>query len=128
MEWNDSMTLGYESMDQVHREFVGCVANLQKCADADVPAMLDRMIEHLRSHFSEENELMTKHEFPPKECHIDEHAAVLRSAAEVRLCVERGDYAEARSFAIALARWQPCKAISLGLMRLVAAPFALQVA
>ncbi|MBP0594274.1 hemerythrin [Paraburkholderia sp. LEh10] len=107
MEWNDSMTLGYEPMDMVHREFVGCIANLQRCPDAEVPVMLDRMIEHLRVHFGEENEIMIRHEFPPRDCHIDEHAAVLRSAVEVRLCVARGDYAQARSFANALAKWFP---------------------
>jgi hemerythrin len=107
MEWNDSMMLGYEPMDMVHREFVERVVDLQRCADAEVPVVLDRVIEHLESHFREEDELMRRHDFPPTDCHIDEHAAVLRSAAEVRQCVAHGDHAQARSFADALAGWFP---------------------
>lgn len=107
MEWTDSMTLGYEPVDMAHREFVERVADLQRCADADVPLVLDRMIEHLEAHFREENELMTRYDFPPVDCHISEHTAVLRSAGEVRQCVARGDHAQARSFADALAGWFP---------------------
>ena len=107
MEWNDSMPLGYEPMDMVHREFVELVADLQRCADAEIPAVLDEVVEHLEAHFRGEDELMTRHDFPPKDCHIEEHAAVLRSAAEVRQRVAQGDHAEARSFAAALAGWFP---------------------
>jgi hemerythrin-like metal-binding protein len=107
MEWNDSMMLGYEPMDVVHREFVERVADLQRCTDAEVPVVLERVIEHLESHFRGEDELMRRHDFPPMDCHIDEHAAVLRSAAEVRQCVAHGDHAQARSFAAALAGWFP---------------------
>jgi hemerythrin-like metal-binding protein len=107
MVWNDSMILGYEPMDMVHRQFVVHVADLQRCADAEVPVVLDQMIEHLESHFREEEQLMTRHDFPPRDCHIDEHAAVLRSAAEVRQLVSQGDHAQARSFADALAGWFP---------------------
>ena len=45
--------------------------------------------------------------FPPGDCHIDEHAAVLRSAAEVEPLVAAGHVAVGRSFVEELARWFP---------------------
>jgi hemerythrin-like metal-binding protein len=113
MTWSDGYVLGYEPMDEVHREFVDCVGALQQCADAGVQEALDRVIEHLQSHFDAEDELMLRYDFPPRECHIDEHAAVLHSAKEVRQRVARGDCAQARHFADALADWFPGHATHL---------------
>jgi len=113
LSWDDGMLLGHEPMDAVHREFVDVVAALQRSDDANLPTALDRVIEHLRSHFGDEDEQMRQTEFPPRECHIDEHAAVLRSAEEVRARVAVGDCDAARSFTAALADWFPGHATHL---------------
>jgi hemerythrin len=113
MAWEDNFVLGYEPMDAIHREFVECVGNLQRCDDTDVPQALERTIEHLQSHFDDENKLMVATDFPPRDCHIDEHTAVLGSAEEVRNAVDRGDYIQARRFAQALADWFPGHATHL---------------
>lgn len=111
--WNNDMLLGYVSIDEMHREFVEVVAALQRSGDAELLPALDAVIAHLQSHFGEEDALMRQHEFPPRDCHIDEHAAVLRSAAEVREHVGAGELHTARSFAAALADWFPGHAVHL---------------
>lgn len=113
LTWDDGMLLGHGPMDALHREFVDLVAALQHSDDAGLPAALDRMIEHLRAHFGEEDEAMRETEFPPRDCHIDEHAAVLRSADEVRARLAAGACDAARSFTAALAEWFPGHAVHL---------------
>ena len=44
---------------------------------------------------------------PIWDCHIDEHAAVLRSVHEVREVLAKGDVANCRRLADELARWFP---------------------
>lgn len=107
MEWADSYELGYGPIDETHREFVECVGALQRCDDTAVPQALDRLMEHLRSHFEEEDALMRETAFPPRDCHIDEHASVLRSADEIEKLVADGDRLQVRRFAQALADWFP---------------------
>ena len=46
-------------------------------------AAFELMRANLRAHFAAEDEWMRETDFPARDCHIDEHAAVLRSADEV---------------------------------------------
>ena len=50
---------------------------------------------------------MQETDFPPRECHMDEHAAVLHSVAAVEVRVGQGDIAEGPRLAGALADWFP---------------------
>ena len=78
------MVLGYTPMDDVHVEFVEVVQQATDCADADFPARLDAVVAHLKRHFEQEDRWMDETGFPPRDCHRDEHAKVLASAAEVQ--------------------------------------------
>ena len=105
--WNDRYLLGYEPMDQTHREFVDIVQAMLSAPDAELPALLDRFAVHAERHFSEELEWMRSTEFPALACHADEHEAVMKSVREVQAVVARGDASEGRSLARALADWFP---------------------
>ncbi len=105
--WSDHYLLGFSEMDATHREFVELVSALQNAADSDFLAALDLFIGHAESHFGAEDKWMTETGFPPADCHIDEHAAVLKSAYEVRERVVLEDYSVGRSFAAELQRWFP---------------------
>jgi hemerythrin len=50
---------------------------------------------------------MTETGFPARDCHVDEHAAVLRSLEQVQALLASGDGSECRRFAQELARWFP---------------------
>lgn len=105
--WNDTFLLGYTPMDTVHEEFVARARALRDADAADLPAALAAMVAHLREHFAQEDTWMTETEFPPRQCHIDEHAAVLRSADEVLGLAGQGQLEPARGFAEALVDWFP---------------------
>lgn len=69
-------------MNHDHAEFVELRAALltalaRKAGPAEVDALLDRLLEHTRSHFAEENRLMQETGFPPYPMHKGEHDRVL---------------------------------------------------
>ena len=57
-----------------------------------------------------ENTWMVDSAFPPRECHIDEHAAVMQSVDDVRLLLSRGDTAVCRRLVAELIQWFPSHA------------------
>ncbi len=101
------VVLGYGPMDAIHAEFDALVRAALAGTDADFHALLLPLVAHLHVHFAEEDAWMRETDFPPRECHMDEHAAVLRSAAEVEPLVAAGQIAVGRAFVAELARWFP---------------------
>jgi hemerythrin len=107
IHWGDTFLLGHEQLDDVHKEFVTLLGQLQRAPQADIAALLGALALHTREHFEMENTWMRDTEFPPRDCHIDEHAAVMKSIDEVRQRVASGDYDAVQSLADALADWFP---------------------
>lgn len=107
IQWSDAYLLGYGPIDAVHEEFVDLLGRLQSAADAALPALLDQFAEHCARHFGTENEWMVTSEFPPRDCHIDEHAAVLQSIHEVQELLAQGNVTICRELAAQLADWFP---------------------
>lgn len=99
--------LGYGPMDRVHGELDALLQRADDCADAELPALLREVDAHLREHFELEDGWMRDTAFPPRDCHIQEHAAVLKSSGEVLALAQAGDLRHARGFLAELARWFP---------------------
>ena len=121
VQWKAEYASGYAPMDDVHREFLGCVGALATCDDAGLKAALDGFAAHAAAHFGEEDRLMAATAYPSAGCHFDEHAAVLKSLAEVQQALAGGNHAVVRRFAGELARWFPEHAAAMdhGLARWV---------
>lgn len=110
MHWSDEYLLGYPQMDKVHQEFVDLVARLEQAGDAELAPLLEDLATHTRAHFEMENNWMVETAFPPRECHIDEHAAVMQSVDDVRQLLARGDTAVCRRLVQELVLWFPSHA------------------
>ncbi len=108
--WSDNFLLGYPQMDETHKEFVDIVVRMERASDAELPALLDIFATHTRTHFDMENAWMTETNFPPRECHIDEHAAVMKSVDEVRKLLGEGNTAVCRRLVQELVQWFPSHA------------------
>lgn len=113
LQWGSHQLLGYAEMDDVHEEFVELAGQLERASDAELPSALEAMEMHLQQHFALENEWMECSGFPPRQCHIDEHAAVLKSVAEVRTKLAVGDVSICRALIQALVDWFPGHATHL---------------
>jgi hemerythrin len=101
------VVLGFDPMDAVHAEFFDVIGRASDCADSELAQRLDEVVGHLRAHFEAEDQWMRETDFPPKDCHIDEHAAVLRSADEVLALPPDRRVEVGRSFVRELANWFP---------------------
>ena len=101
------IVLGFGPMDEVHAEFQALVAQALRCSGAELLAALEPLAVHLRAHFAAEDAWMRETDFPARDCHIDEHAAVLRSADEVLPLVAAGNFSVGRAFVEELERWFP---------------------
>ncbi|MBS3019458.1 Bacteriohemerythrin [Comamonas sp. PE63] len=111
--WGDHLLMGNGPMDELHEEFVELIALLQTAEDSELPSLLQAMESHLQHHFAEEDQWMLSTGFPPRDCHIDEHAAVLKSVAEVRIKLAEGNVALCRDLTRALVDWFPGHATHL---------------
>lgn len=107
INWDDGYLLGFTPMDLVHREFVDCVAALQRAEEVDLEGVLNTLARHCEVHFEMENRWMRETDFPASECHINEHAAVLKSIYEVRQQLASGNVAVCRRLGSELATWFP---------------------
>ena len=113
LAWGDHLLMGNGPMDELHEEFVELIALLQTAEDSELPSLLQAMESHLQHHFAEEDQWMLSTGFPPRDCHIDEHAAVLKSVAEVRVKLAEGNVALCRDLTKALVDWFPGHATHL---------------
>ncbi len=103
--WSDRLRLNYAPMDATHEEFVALCAAL---ADPDLTTFvrrLDALISHSIDHFEQENNWMRQYEFPPAQCHLQEHEAVLDIMREVRRRFTLGETDLAKSLAEELPHW-----------------------
>ena len=106
-EWTDAFLLGFQPMDDTHREFVEDVEAMMAADDATFAELLERFAAHATAHFEHERRWMESSGFPATECHVDEHGAVMQSVTLVREVVAKGDIAEGRRLARELAKWFP---------------------
>jgi len=105
--WRDDFSINHREMDETHQEFVECVHALLTVEDTRLEQALDSFTEHAHRHFGEEDVAMRDTAYGSAGCHIDEHAAVLKSASEVREMLAKGQTHVVRAFAQALADWFP---------------------
>jgi hemerythrin-like metal-binding protein len=105
--WNDSLLLGDPEMDAVHEEFVACITAVMNAPQSDVATAFAELERQAISHFEMEDTWMRENDFPARDCHIDEHAAVMASIIGVGRQIAAGDTSRARDIAQALADWFP---------------------
>lgn len=105
--WTDTFLLGFQPMDDTHQEFVAIVNAMLTADDAAMADVVASFEDHAKAHFDQEARWMDETGFPARQCHVDEHAAVMKSVYEVRDLVAAGNIAVARRFAAELKKWFP---------------------
>ncbi len=105
--WHDGLLIGHAAIDREHQEFANLIGALVDASDEDLAPALDRVLNVARAHFEHEDKVMSDTHFPPRGCHIGEHAAVLASMTAVKARLECGETELARGLADELGRWFP---------------------
>lgn len=110
LQWTDDFLLGHRGIDRHHAEFVQVLQRLQQADDAALAQEMEGLVQHLEAHFGAENEQMEATAFPPRDCHMGEHAAVLQSVHDVQQMLQVADpkaVTTCRALLVALAEWFP---------------------
>lgn len=109
LTWSDAHLLGCDAMDETHKDFYSIVLALLRCGSFNVLEAIAALERHLVEHFAQEERWMTDTNFPWKDCHIQEHAAVLNSVRQVQRIMAVGNLNVnlAHDLAYHLLRWFP---------------------
>lgn len=81
---NDIHALHLPEMDETHREFIALLLHAQRAPDMELPACLDRLLEHTRAHFARESEMMEACGLSSQDEHEAEHARILAELGQMR--------------------------------------------
>ncbi|MEW8314141.1 MAG: bacteriohemerythrin [Candidatus Thiodiazotropha endolucinida] len=81
--WSEEFSVNVRIIDDQHQEMLNIVNILhtavEKCADKEtLQKLLVELYEHTKTHFSTEDELMKKHNYPGYEQHLHEHHVLLQ--------------------------------------------------
>jgi len=99
--------LGRSDMDGDHGRLFMRLAALEGCSDVDLSARLSEFAAEARAHFDHEDRLMADGDFPTRDCHLQEHAAVLASLADVQVLLAAGNTNIVRHLVRELRHWLP---------------------
>lgn len=91
-------TLGVTELDRAHEEFILQVAALIQSSDVEFPALFQLLINHTRSHFNEEGQLMRSSKYPGLAMHENEHHRMLGELQQLNRTLKRGHLALVRAF------------------------------
>lgn len=104
--------LGDPTLDADHEILAGLIEQLAAASDDTVLPALEALITHASHHFGIEDEEIRMSKDGNANCHLDEHAAVLKSLRDVREMIARGLEAPRSKLLISrlsaeLRRWLP---------------------
>jgi hemerythrin len=108
-----ALDLGDPKLDSDHAELQRLIERLLAAVPADILAALDSLKAHAATHFGEEDTDLRRIGNANATCHLDEHAAVLKSLEEVRELVSQASPAGeseqklVRRLGAELVRWLP---------------------
>lgn len=107
--WSDARLLGYKPIDDTHKEFYDVAFRLLTCDARSAESAMAAFEAHAVSHFGQEEDWMRSTAFPAADCHIEEHAAALKSTREVRAALTEGRAGVelVHDFATYLFQWFP---------------------
>ena len=87
--WNESLSVGYEPIDEQHKRLIALINQLHDAMIDDkgqevLGEILDGLIAYTRSHFAMEERLMHAHDYPLSDGHKRMHSDLVRKAVEFR--------------------------------------------
>lgn len=89
MTWKDSMEIGIAEVDRQHKELCGMLddfygASVQGKGAEEVMRLLDFLESYTVAHFSDEEKLMLKINYPLYENHKNQHDEMRRKVSEMK--------------------------------------------
>lgn len=105
IRWTDDLALGFEPLDQMHRDFIGVLARAQTADDATLPEAWNRVVAQACAQFDVEDARMRDTGFAAANAHITQHRVVLNVLREGIAHARQGRLDAVREMADELASW-----------------------
>jgi hemerythrin-like metal-binding protein len=102
-----TLATGDAGIDDDHEELFALAAGVATGPDEQVEPAFLALQARFAEHFAREDALMADEDFSSRQCHLDEHAAVLQSFEQTAALLRKGQRESARRMAKALADWLP---------------------
>ena len=95
--WCDEYNVNVEEIDIQHQKMFELVKNLHSSVEArrdkkNLRDLLVELVEYTRMHFTSEEQLMEKYDYPEREEHFKEHRILLQHMTDLVAMVSRGKY------------------------------------
>ncbi len=89
INWNDSLSVGVEKIDQEHKVLVGIINNLSDAMKQGkgkevIGKTVDGLIDYTVDHFKNEEMYFNKFNYPKKTDHIKEHQSFVGKVSEFK--------------------------------------------
>jgi hemerythrin len=82
IKWNDKLSVGIDIIDEDHKKLLGMINQLQTAAhyqtdDSLIESTLNELVDYTKYHFSREEKLMQKNNYPNFDSHKLQHEAMI---------------------------------------------------
>lgn len=96
ISWNDNLNVGVPAIDEVHRQFVARVNDLNKAIvageeKAEIERLLDLMLMEAAHHFWDEQQLLARWKYPQLAEHTAKHAQLMAELNHVMQEFQQAD-------------------------------------
>lgn len=105
LQWSDTLMLDYAPMDNMHREFVQLLGEVESCPDHELPQRWAHMVQCTQTLFRREDNWMNSTHFSSGANHVMQHRVVLNVMREGLALARDGNHPPVREMAAELARW-----------------------
>lgn len=109
IEWKPDMSVGSEKMDGHHQMIIDALNQLHPLLDgakpAEVNAVLDKLVEFILLHFSEEEQTMKRCGYPDWKAHRDLHDQMYDVVFNLKSDVEHGRTLDAKELFDLVYNW-----------------------
>lgn len=102
-----ALATGHAQIDDDHDHLISAARALRDADDDLFIAGFTALHASFAEHFAAEDGLMASQDFASRDCHLDEHAAVLASFEEVGGLMRAGRPGPARRMVEEIVRWLP---------------------
>lgn len=105
LNWSDTLMLDFAPMDDMHREFVALLAEVETCPDTELARRWADLVQRTQSLFGREDDWIKSTHFLSGANHVLQHRVVLNVMREGLGLARNGDHTQVRDMAAELAHW-----------------------
>jgi hemerythrin len=114
MEWDASLETGDDRIDGQHQKLLALFNELEHSGgrhdSAEVQSVLERLIDYVSVHFTMEEDLMRRLEYPAEDAgrHVQEHRMLTKRTRDMVLDFRTGALSTVGPLVIFLRQWLTC--------------------